>query len=385
MKICMLDPLFYPYFGGTEKVVYEVGKRLVKERGYEISVLTSMIPQAKGIKREEIEGMTVYRSPSIYLDKLPSLLPPPFTISPLLPLDLLQQEADVFHVHNRFWYYLGTLAIIKLLQGKKLMLTIHNARPRGIAPATDFFGGLYDDTLGRLVFSACDRINSTSRGALEATIPTSMRGKCTVIYNGVDTKAFNPKKGGGSVRKEFGIGDSPLILSNGRLVTQKGFNYLLEAFAKLKKKERDAKLLIIGKGPLKEQLLEQARGLKISDSFFITTGIPEADLPCYYNAADLFVLPSLYEPSAVVLYEALSCGKPIIATNIGGSPEIVSKDCGFIVPLRDPTALCEKMEGLLNDDALRRKLGAASRKRAVEKFDWSIIAKEWDLSYRQLF
>jgi len=381
----MLDPLFYPYFGGTEKVVYEVGKRLVKNHGYDITVLTSMIPQAKGVKHENIEGMEVIRTPSIYLDKLPSFMPPPFTVAPFFPIDLLKQDADVFHIHNRFWYYLGTLAIIKLLKRKKLMLTIHNARPRGISPTTDSTGGLYDDTLGRVIFSACNRINCVSRATMEATIPNSMHNKCAVIYNGVDTKAFSPDKGGGSVRKKFGIPDSaPLVLANGRLVTQKGFEYLLEAFAKVKTEVRDAKLLIIGRGPLKEQLEQQAKKLGISDSFFITTGIPEPDLPKYYNAADLFVLPSLYEPSAVVLYEALSCGKPIVATNIGGNPEIVSNDCGFIIPMRSPKALREKMEMFLSDDSLRKRMGAASRKRAIEKFDWNIIAKEWDRSYRQL-
>jgi len=380
----MLDPLFFPYFGGTEKVVYEVGKRLAQKHKYEISILTSQIPQAKGVGHEEIEGMEVIRTPSIYLEHLPGFLPPPFTISPLFPLDLLKQGADIFHIHNRFWYYFGTLAIIKLLKRRKLMLTIHNARPRGIASDVDFWGGLYDDTMGRLIFSACDRINCVSRDAMEATIPRGMHKKCAVIYNGVDTKSFTPGKGGEAVRKKFGIGSSPLILSNGRLVTQKGFSYLLNAFAELKREIEDANLLVIGKGPLKDQLIAQAKSLGVSDSFFITTGIPEAELPAYYNAADVFVLPSLYEPGAVVLYEALSCGKPVIATKAGGNPEIVSKDCGFIVPPSDSRALLEKMELLLGDEKLKKKLGAAARKRAVENFDWDIIAAGWDKSYKAL-
>ncbi|MDD5317272.1 MAG: glycosyltransferase family 4 protein [Candidatus ainarchaeum sp.] len=391
MKICMLDPLFFPYFGGTEKVVLEVGSRLAKNHGHEVEVLTSMIPQAKGVAREEIKGMRVHRTPSLYFGKLPlPFLPPPFTVSPLLNLDLLSAHngADVYHLHNRFWYYWGTLASVKLLLRKKLMLTIHNARPKGIAPDVDFWGGLWDDTLGLATFSACDRINCVSRATLDATIPARMHGKCAVVYNGVDTKAFSPERGAGNVRKKFGIPENaPLILSNARLVTQKGFGYLLEAFAELRKEKaaRDARLLVIGKGPLKEELLAKARALGVADSFQITTGIPEEELSLYYNAADVFALASLYEPSAVVLYEALACGKPIVATDAGGNPEIVSADCGFIVPARDPAALKEKLFLVLSEDALRRKLSSASRRRAQEKFDWDIIAREWDKSYKALF
>ena len=387
MRICVLDPLFFPYFGGTEKVVLEVGSRLVKDYGYEFEVLTSMIPQAKGISRETVKGIGVHRTPSIYLSSLPAFLPPPFTFSPLLNLDLLTQHnrADVYHINNRFWYSWGTLASIKLLMRRRLMLTIHNSRPRGIAPDVDLWGGLYDDTLGRVLFSACDRINCVSRSALEDTIPKGMHGKCAVVYNGVDTKSFKPGKGGEEVREKFRLGDSPLILSNGRLVTQKGFNYLLDAFAGVKKEIKDAKLMIIGRGPLKDQLLAQAASLGIADSVIITTGIPEEELPNYYNAADVFALASLYEPSAVVLYEALGCGKPIVATSAGGNPEIVSKDCGFIVPKHSSKALKEKLLALLEDDSLRKKAGAASRKRAVENFDWDIIAGEWDKSYKALF
>jgi len=157
---------------------------------------------------------------------------------------------------------------------------------------------------------------------------------------------------------------------------------LLDAFAEVKKKEKGAQLLIIGKGPLKDELISHAKKNGISDSLHFATGIPEAELPSYYNAADVFVLPSVYEPGAVVLFEALACGKPIIATNAGGNPEIVSSDCGFIVPPRSSADLRDKMQLLLSDDSLRKKLAVASRKRAVENFDWDVVTRNWDASYK---
>lgn len=380
----MLDPLFYPYFGGTEKVVYEVGKRLVR-KGYDVEVLTSLIPKAGGVKYEEVEGMKIYRTPCIYLESLPSFMPPPFTICPLFPLEVLKRsKADIFHAHNRFWYYPPTLLLIKFVMRKRLMLTIHNARPKGISPMTDFAGGLYDDTLGRIFFELCDWINCVSKSARDSTIPPHLHHKTSVVYNGVDTRRFDPRKGGGDVREKFGIGDEPLILSNGRLVTQKGFEYLIKAFAKLKRKFGDAKMLIIGRGPLKKNLLSLARSLNVAGSLSITTGIPEDELPHYYNASDVFVLPSLYEPSAVVLYEALSSGKPIVATSVGGNPEIVSRECGFIVPPADSEALRKRMEILISDEKLRKRMGRAARRRARKYFDWDIIAERWDDVYRKV-
>ena len=384
LKICMLDPLFYPYFGGTEKVVLEVGSRLVKNHGHEVQVLTSMIPQAKGVARESIQGLDVIRTPSFYMEKMPSFIPPPFTISPLLDRDLRSKcaEADLFHVHNRFWYSPLTYLRIRRRQGKRLMLTIHNARPRGISPRVDRWGGLYDEMLGRYIFAACDRINCVSAATLSDTIPVKERNKATVVYNGVDTKRFRPGLDVTELRRKLGVGPGPVVLSNGRLVEQKGFPFLIDAMAKVREQFRDAHLVIIGRGPLKDELLKQSASLGITESVHFVTGIPEEQIPLYYDLADVFALASFYEPSAVVLYEALGCGKAIVATSVGGNPEIVSQECGFIVPPRDSHALAEKVMLLLSDDNLRKACERASRERATRLFDWDVIARAWDESYR---
>jgi glycosyltransferase involved in cell wall biosynthesis len=383
----MLDPLFFPYHGGTEKVVLEVGGRLVRDHGYQVDVLTSMIPQAKGVRREVINGINVIRSPSIYFERMPSFLPPPFTLAPSINRDIERECAgnDIFHVHNRFWYPLTTYMKINRQIGKKLMMTIHNARPNGISDSVDYWGGMFDDMLGNRIFSLCDRINCVSQATMVDTIPEKIRGRCSVVYNGVDTSKFIPGLDPSRLREELGLGASPVILSNGRLIEQKGFKYLIEAFAAVRKEIKDAELVIIGKGPLKEGLTQQASALGIGGAVRFVTGIPEPELPHYYGMADIFVLPSLYEPSAVVLYEALSSGKPIVATSAGGNQEIVTEDCGAAVPVRDPAALSRSMMRLLGDRALCREMGRASRSRAVEHFDWNVITKDWDRSYRLLF
>lgn len=381
----MLDPLFFPYMGGTEKVVKEVGSRLVRNHGHEVQVLTSMIPQAHGREVEEIDGMEVVRSSSLYLERLPGFLPPPFTISPWVRREMRTRcsGADAYHVHNRFWYPLSTYREAKR-KGAKLLLTIHNARPRGISRQVDRWGGLFDDIFGQKVFEHCDRINCVSKATLEGTIPERFRGRSGVIYNGVDTSLYRPGLDASELRGRLGLGPGPIILSNGRLVEQKGFPTLIKALQLVREEIADAQLVIIGRGPLKDELERGAAGLGLKDALRFVSGIPEEEMPLYYNMAEVFALPSYYEPSAVALYEALGCGRPIVATSAGGNPEIVAPECGHIVPAREPGAMAERLIELLSDQDLRCSMGQASRQRAEALFDWDVIARDWDRTYRAL-
>ncbi|MEM4389056.1 MAG: glycosyltransferase family 4 protein [Candidatus Micrarchaeia archaeon] len=385
MKICHLDPLFLPYHGGAEKHVFEISRRLIK-KGYDITVLTSRLPATA--TSEVIEGIKVKRvNPTLYIPSFPfplSFLPPPFSIMPFQCIDVLRQDADIFHIHNRFWYGPGVLLAAKL-RGKALILTLHNARPEGIDFPTDFFGLLFDLAYGRRIMELADKIICVSEYTKRVTVPPRLWEKCIVITNGVDTQRFNPRVSGERVRKKLGIPtDAPLILCNARLVRQKGLPYLIDAFALTKRDFTGAKLVVIGKGPLKEELLAQATRLGVDRDFVITTGIPEDELPEWYAAADLFVLPSVWEPCAVVLLEALASGKPIVATNIGGNPELVTRECGLLVRARDADALYAAMARLLAAPALRRKMARAARRRAERLFSWDIVAEKIHKVYQSI-
>ncbi len=383
IRVCQLDPLFYPYFGGTEKVVYEFSKRLVATKKFGVTILTSTLPNAK-TRNETMHGIKVVRIPSLYLSRLPSFMPPPFTISPFLLLELWKQDAQIFHIHNRYWYGAATALSCKI-KGK-LVLTLHNGKPEGISPLTDFAGQSYDLVCGHQFMRLCDKIVCVSDWVKRTTVPKDCWHKAAVIYNGVDTESYNPKNNGEKIRKKFGVGSAPLLLSNGRLVEQKGFKYLIDAFAQLKKQNKfsKSKLIIVGKGPLKGELLAQCSRLSVSDSVFFVTGIPEEELPLYYAACDLFVLPTLWEPSAVVLYEALASGKPILTTDAGGNPEIVDGKSGVIFKKRSSAQLFEKMAELLGDEKRLKQMGRNARKRAVEKFTWDVCANEYAKVYEEV-
>lgn len=384
----MLDPLFYPYMGGTEKVVYHVGKRLAA-RGHEIEILTSKIP--KTVDREVIDGMSIHRVPSLYFQKLPHPFPPPFSIAPAMSYAVMRSDADVFHIHNRFWYRVLTLAALTSKKGRsRLALTLHNARPVGISVATDTLGGLYDDLIGKQIMRLCNGITAVSGNTRDMTVPADCRRKSTVIYNGIDETVYKPlsPKAKAEAREEIvkkhNIDADFVILTNARLVRQKGLSYLIDAVAELRAKGRDVALVIIGHGPLLGELKAQAERLGIAPNvIFAGAGKFDDELLRYYNAADIFTLPSIWEPCAVALIEAMACGVPTVITRAGGMPEIAAPSVRIVEP-RDSRQLASTLGELIDDRKKRTAAAAGTREHVLRNLTWDRIALKYESFYRHL-
>jgi phosphatidylinositol alpha-mannosyltransferase len=196
-------------------------------------------------------------------------------------------------------------------------------------------------------------------------------GEFTVIPNGVDLKRFNPR-----VEPMPGFADGKLnILFVGRLEKRKGANYLLDAYRKLKKDYPDLRLIIAGPGVnLRKRYEIKVRVQRIKDVVF-TGGVPYTDLPGYYQAADIFCAPATGKESfGMVLLEAMAMGKPIVATSNEGYASVMNNgEQGLLVPPRNAKALAAALKRLIDDPALRNRLGASGLK-SVEKYDWPIVA-----------
>ncbi|MFN0095690.1 MAG: glycosyltransferase [Dehalococcoidia bacterium] len=211
--------------------------------------------------------------------------------------------------------------------------------------------------------------------------------KLHTIPCGVDLDLFTPRDRDASRQALALDGERPVILWVGRLEKLKGVDVLISAAAQLER--RDFTLLIVGgddrASSLRHELERQARDFGIEANVRFEGAVAHDDLPTYYSAADLCVVPSYYESFGLVAVEAMACGTPVVASRVGGLVStVVDGVTGFLIPWRCPEPFAEKMELLLANPELRANFSAAAR-RSVERFRWSRIGADMASFYEHLF
>ncbi len=209
--------------------------------------------------------------------------------------------------------------------------------------------------------------------------------KINIIPPGVDLARFRPMSQHQS-KEHLGYGEEKNILFVGRLEPLKGLEFLFRAVASLEN-SNSIRLNVVGGG---ENSLEKARlqalatRMKLNKSIRFIGNVTQEELPVHYNAADVCVLPSHYESFGLAALEAAACGRPVIASNVGGIPTIVLDSVtGYLVPSRQADAMAERLCTLLNDDVLRSHMGAAARIHA-ETLGWDRSADSLLALYREL-
>jgi len=211
--------------------------------------------------------------------------------------------------------------------------------------------------------------------------------KITTIYNGVDIKIFNKSsKYNKLLRKKLHIDNgSKIILFIGRIEINKGIIELISAFKKLNRFLK-ARLLIIGEKS-NEKIVERTLIKNKSDKrIIILKRIENKMIPQYINMSSLLVLPSYHEGLPMVVCEAMSCGKPVIATKVGGILEVLKDNVnGLIVPAKDINALANAMEKIINNKALRIKMGKVARKQIKHKSNIEKNCRILKKLYEKLF
>jgi glycosyltransferase involved in cell wall biosynthesis len=174
-----------------------------------------------------------------------------------------------------------------------------------------------------------------------------------------------------------------IIFALGRHVYYKGFDVLIEAMQGI-----DALLIVGGDGPLKAQLQQQSKQLGVATKVAFTGPIPEAELAAYFNACDVFCLPSVEQSEAfgLVQLEAMACGKPVVCTQLNNGVNVVNQTgvTGLAVPVRDAKALAQALNMLLNDDALRSKLGQQAKTHAVNGYSLTAMSNSHVALYHTL-
>ncbi len=229
----------------------------------------------------------------------------------------------------------------------------------------------------KLIWENAQIVVSNSIKLKELALHSNPKQKIEIIYNGIDTNKFYPTEKNNS-KKEF-------IVTPGasRITDRKGLQYLIKAIAELVSQYPQIKLKIMGEGNARKYLEEQVAQLNIATQVKFLGRIPRDKTAKYYQEASVFVLPSLNEGMSNAMLEALASGLPIIATDTGGTQELIEdKKNGYIIKMKNSQDIVQKIERLINSSKLREKMGQISRQKALD-MSWSKIARQYVALYKQ--
>lgn len=259
---------------------------------------------------------------------------------------------NVIHVH--YFFPTGLLvAPFAALAGTPIVYTAHGGDVR--------FGIKNKITriISRFLLTRAKSVIAVSTALAESIVESFQldRNKLLVASCGVDLDVFFPRDKQ-SCRKDLGLPEQKqILLYIGNLVPIKGLDNLVSAFSQVKQVLPETVLVFVGEGPQLEALQQQAQQHGLANDCYWFPPVEHANVPQYMSAADLFVLPSSHEGFGLVALEALACGVPVIATAVGGIPEIVADgQTGLLVPPHDTRSLADAITTLLQNDTRRHQL-----------------------------
>lgn len=199
--------------------------------------------------------------------------------------------------------------------------------------------------------------------------------KISVIPLGVDTEVFKPAEK--SVPK-----DGCEILYVGYLYELKGVEYLIRAMALVAKERRDVKLRVVGEGPEKRRLVSLVKALDLEENVLFKGFVPHTQIIRHYQQCDIFCFPTLGEPFGKVVLEAMACGKPVIASNVGGPAEIIENErTGFLIPPAQPLILAKAILELIADKQKMKRVGVNARTAVAQRYSWQSVAENYQKLY----
>jgi glycosyltransferase involved in cell wall biosynthesis len=358
--------------------------RGVRQHGALVRVVAIHSPGSK--TRESMDGVEVIRPRYLWPERLEQLqtegggLPivlrkypwawlavPPFFTAQLIATARFARGYDLIHAH---WTLSAAAAWLSRAAHRcPIVLTVQGS---------DIFQAGKMPIIANLtkgVLAQCARVLCLSHSLAAATMALGVPAdKIVIMPNGVDTDRFTPPQ---QPREA-------LIISVGSLIERKGMKYLIQAMPRVCAQLPDYRLVIIGEGPQRAELIALAESLGVASKVQLVGIQPHAQIIEWMKRAQLFVLPSLEEALGQVLLEALATGTPCVATNIGGIPDAVSADVGVLVPPADPITLADAMVNILNDTVRWQVFSTQARVRVVENFSTHKIAAGLMDVYRQV-
>jgi glycosyltransferase involved in cell wall biosynthesis len=349
----------YPVVGGIENHIRLLCRELSQQQDMDVRILVTSPTARSSIG--VLDGVPVVRAGRI---GAPASTP----LSPRLPWELRRLRPDLVHLHMP--YPVGELSAMLATPRVPTVITYHSdvVRQRTIL-------ALYAPVLRRVLRRAARILVSSEPYLRSSPWLAPVADRCRVLPLGIDLAPFlsvTPRS------------SQPTILFVGRFRYYKGLRYLLEALVALP----DVRLMLVGSGPMETSLRAQAHDLGITDRVVFAGGVSDAQLPSYYAAADLFVLPACERSEAfgLVLVEAMASGLPCVSTELGTGTSFVNAhgQSGLVVPPANAGALARACAKLVADPELRARLGAQARARAQALFDIRRLAPQVRSVYEEV-
>lgn len=301
-------------------------------------------------------------------------------------------------VHSHTWYASLAGHLAKLLYGVPHVMTAHSLEPLRPWKAEQLGGGYaLSSWAERTAIEAADAVIAVSRGMradILACYPALAPERVHVIHNGIDTRLYRPDHDTTALRRIGVDPDRPIVLFVGRVTRQKGVPHLLRAARSF---DPGAQLVLCAGAPDMPEIGREFRELveeldRVRDGvFWIPEMLPRPQVIQLLSHATVFVCPSVYEPLGLVNLEAMACGTPVVASAVGGIPEVVDDGrTGLLVPYDADHAeafesgLTQTVNRVLDDPSEAARMGAAGRERAVREFGWDQVARRTYEVYEEL-
>lgn len=357
-----------------------LSNELVKRR-HDVSIVTSFRTIDHRIKTEQVRIFEI--NPFVTIYKVPRTIS--FPIRAIHQI-IKEQNIDIIHAPNDGSTNVVAAVIAAKFTNRPFIYTIQGPGTRTGHFLVDTLATLYDYTVDRWLTIEAQKIILLSKSLISRTEKLRIKvSKTVVIPSGVDSKHFDPERSevrrkATRIKDRLNIGDEIVIGYVGRLYPAKGLNYLLHAVKRLQERYPNLTVLIVGDGAARNELEKMARDLNVRSLF---TGW-QHDIAPYYSIMDIFVLPSLFEGLPNVILEAMAMRIPVVATEVGGNPDILlNGENGFLVPVRDVSQLSLALDKLIASDSLRVHIGRANRRKVEAGFLWSKTAEKVENVYHE--
>lgn len=377
MKLLIFSPFYPPHIGGLETHSAEFN-RFAGEAGHRVTVFTPRLPP-NSEPEENIGSVHIIRYPAFEL--IHNYPVPIFWKGEFWREWREIQNASFNILISRTRFFFSSLMAWRLARKKRLPWLHIEHGSAFVHFETGWkrtLAKFYDLILGKLVLQRADQLVANSKASKIFVEKLSKRKDCVVIYRGVDTALITSAKPNQEVEVRWK--DFTKVIYIGRLIIGKGVHDLIKAFAILS--PISAVLLIVGSGPERERLGQLVEKYQLQDRVVLFGARPLPEALSLLAASDIAVNPSYNEGIPTSVIEAALMKKAIVATNVGGTGEIISGESdGFLIPLKHPDILAEKLKLLLDDPNLRRTMGENASLSVEDRFSWKKAIEQ----YRRVF